>query len=195
MAHTDPCSCHPQISSRLPWSPGVGTGRGRGELESPNMHQPRQRGNRGTEHRAGGSTEHLCKGIPKHIGAAAVPQLLGVLCVPQFLWMLLRWLWGTLRQVVRGPQCPSCVGTLSPAGGRARGGTRFPLAAGGNGAGRAWPGPRSAGTWLRHRGLQQAGGTGGPRELTQVQGDSSWSPQGRPARSPAGRPKGAAWGL
>lgn len=45
------------------------------------------------------------------------------------------------------------------------------------------------------RGCSRRGDTGSPRELTHVQDDSSWSPQGHPARSPAGRPKGAVWGL
>lgn len=113
----------------------------------------------------------------------------GGLCVLQGLWML-RWDWGAVGQGGTPLPAPLPVGTLAPAAGRAQGGTGFPPAAAGSGAGRAWPGPRSARTWPTAPGAAAGGGTQGiPGSPHRIQGDVG-SPQGLPAWSPFSQREG-----
>lgn len=134
-------------------SPLWGARGGRGDNWGPQTCHSSDRGKTETEQRPGGS--RCSKGISQ-----LPPSSGGALCPPTPPHAASVAL-GDTEAGRGGPQCPSCVGTVSPAGGRAPGGTRFPPAAGGNGAGRARPGPRSAGTWPKAPGAAAGGGTQG----------------------------------
>ncbi|XP_041257243.1 collagen alpha-1(I) chain-like [Onychostruthus taczanowskii] len=186
-ARTDTGTCHPQISTGSSW----GDRGGKGRVGVPR--EPGQRGNRDTAEGWGLSVLHLCKGTPVHTPVLQrLPSSGGALCPPAPLDAASAAL-GDTEAARGGPLCPSCVGTAGHRVPRRRKGSGWDSLPAGSRRKRGRKG--LAGAPQRRDVADGTGGgdTGGPRELAHVQGDSSWSPQGRPARSTARRGLQGGW--